>query len=95
MEEFSNISFGIEENGTPLPGDLRGVYTEGMGMKDEKAKKQVPLRLSPSLYQELMRWADEEFRSLNGQIEYLLTACVRKRKGGSSLQSDHSGRRQK
>ncbi len=47
----------------------------------EKTKKQVPLRLSPSLYAELMRWADEEFRSLNGQIEYLLTVCVRKRRG--------------
>ncbi len=95
MEEFLNTSLGIDGNGTPLPGDFRGTCTGGMGMKDEKTKKQVPLRLSPSLYQELLRWADEEFRSLNGQIEYLLTACVRKRKGGSSLQSDHSGRRQK
>ena len=47
----------------------------------EKTKKQVPLRLSPSLYQELMRWADEDFRSLNGQIEFLLTACVKKKRG--------------
>ena len=47
----------------------------------DKIKKQVPLRLSPSLYAELMRWADEEFRSLNGQIEFLLTECVKKRKG--------------
>ena len=47
----------------------------------EKNKKQVPLRLSPSLYAELMRWAEEDFRSLNGQIEYLLTEAVRKRKG--------------
>ncbi len=51
-------------------------------MKDtEKTKKQVPLRLSPTLYAELMRWADEDFRSLNGQIEFLLTECVKKRKG--------------
>ena len=48
-------------------------------MKDDK--KQVPLRLSPSLYAELMRWAEEDFRSLNGQIEFLLTEAVRKRKG--------------
>ena len=33
------------------------------------AKKQVPLRLSPSLYAELMQWAEADFRSLNGQIE--------------------------
>ncbi len=57
-------------------------------MKDEqeksaKAKKQVPLRLSASLYAELMAWAEEDFRSLNGQIEYLLTECVRRRKKGS------------
>ena len=50
-------------------------------MKDDKTKKQVPLRLSPSLYAELMRWAEEDFRSLNGQIEFLLTEAVRKRKG--------------
>jgi hypothetical protein len=46
----------------------------------EKEKKQVPLRLSKTLYDELMRWAEDDFRSLNGQIEYLLTECVRKRK---------------
>ncbi len=51
--------------------------------KSAKAKKQVPLRLSASLYAELMAWAEEDFRSLNGQIEYLLTECVRRRKKGS------------
>ena len=48
----------------------------------EKAKKQVPLRLSASLYEELARWAEDEFRSVNGQIEYLLTEAVRKRRKG-------------
>ncbi|MBQ6147206.1 MAG: PTS ascorbate transporter subunit IIC [Clostridia bacterium] len=46
----------------------------------EGAKKQVPLRLSAKLYEELAAWAEEDFRSVNGQIEYLLTACVRQRK---------------
>lgn len=46
----------------------------------EKAKKQVPLRLSAKLYQELAAWAEDDFRSINGQIEYLLTECVKKRK---------------
>ncbi|OUP49305.1 ribbon-helix-helix domain-containing protein [Lachnoclostridium sp. An181] len=46
----------------------------------EKAKKQVPLRLSASLYNELVQWAEDEFRSVNGQIEYLLTECVKQRK---------------
>ena len=43
----------------------------------EKAKKQVPLRLSAALYEELCAWAEDEFRSVNGQIEYLLTEAVR------------------
>ncbi len=46
----------------------------------EKAKKQIPLRLSASLYAELMQWAEDDFRSVNGQIEYLLTECVKHRK---------------
>ena len=47
-------------------------------MKDNQ-KKQIPLRLSKELYDALVRWADDEFRSVNGQIEYLLTDCVKKR----------------
>ena len=46
----------------------------------EKGKKQVLLRLSPSLWKDLTAWAEDDFRSLNGQIEYLLTECVRHRK---------------
>ena len=46
----------------------------------EKEKKQVPLRLSASLYAEIARWAEDDFRSINGQIEYLLTEAVRKRR---------------
>ena len=49
----------------------------------DKQKKQIPLRLSPSLYAELNRWAEEEFRSVNGQIEYLLTEAVRQRNKAS------------
>jgi hypothetical protein len=41
------------------------------------AKKQIPLRVSDTLYKELAAWAEAEFRSLNGQIEFLLTECVR------------------
>ena len=50
----------------------------------EKAKKQVPLRLSASLDEELARWAEDEFRSVNGQIEYLLTEAVRRRRKSGS-----------
>lgn len=56
--------------------------------EEKKAKKQVPLRLSASLYNELAAWAEDEFRSINGQIEYLLTECVKKRKKGKKDNAD-------
>ena len=43
-------------------------------------KKQVPLRISAKLFEEIAAWAEDDFRSVNGQIEYLLTECVRPRK---------------
>lgn len=55
-----------------------------MAQRDEK--KQIPLRISASLYAQLAAWAEDEFRSINGQIEYLLTECVRKR--GKKKQED-------
>jgi hypothetical protein len=57
----------------------------------DTAKKQVPLRLSKTLYDELAAWAEDDFRSLNGQIEYLLTECVRKRKKNSRLEDERDG----
>ena len=44
------------------------------------AKKQIPLRLSEKLYADIAAWAEDDFRSVNGQIEYLLSECVRQRK---------------
>lgn len=43
-------------------------------------KKQVPLRLNENLYNAIAAWAEDDFRSVNGQIEYLLTECVKQRK---------------
>ena len=51
-------------------------------------KKQVPLRLNPKLYDALSARAEDEFRTLNGQIEYLLTECVRQRKKNGKYVSD-------
>ena len=48
----------------------------------DKEKKQVLLRLSQTLWTDLAEWAEDDFRSINGQIEYLLTEAVRKRKRG-------------
>jgi hypothetical protein len=50
----------------------------------ERKQKQVPLRLSASLWNELVAWAEDDFRSLNGQIEYLLSEAVKRRKSGAS-----------
>ena len=48
----------------------------------EKTKKQMVLRLSPGLWNDIAAWAEEDFRSINGQVEYLLNEYVRKRKKG-------------
>ncbi|MDQ7093502.1 hypothetical protein REC12_07865 [Desulfosporosinus sp. PR] len=41
-------------------------------------KKQFLLRMDPKLYAALERWAADEFRSVNGHIEYLLKETLRK-----------------
>jgi len=41
------------------------------------------IRIDPELWKELEKWASDELRSVNGQIEYLLKQAVQKRKGGS------------
>ena len=54
----------------------------------EKQKKQIPLRLSAKLYNAIAAWAEDDFRSVNGQIEYLLTECVRQRKKNGKYVSE-------
>ena len=63
----------------PEPMDSKG---------KEKKQKQVLLRLSPTLWNELASWAEDDFRSINGQIEYLLTECVKKRKKNASKEEE-------
>lgn len=61
----------------------RAVKAKEKSLKEkDKAKKQMVLRLSPTLWNEIAAWAEEDFRSINGQVEYLLSECVRKRKKG-------------
>ena len=57
-------------------------------MAADNSKKQVPLRLSPKLYDAIASWAEDDFRSINGQIEYLLSECVRQRKKNGKYVSD-------
>ena len=54
----------------------------------EQPKKQIPLRLSAKLYNAIAAWAEDDFRSANGQIEYLLTECVKQRKKNGKYVSD-------
>ena len=51
----------------------------------DKQKKQILLRISPTLYNNLAKYAEEDFRSINGQIEYLLTECVKKKYGSEAV----------
>ena len=46
----------------------------------ESRRMQIVPRLPESLWNEIARWAEDDFRSINGQIEYLLTKSVRERK---------------
>ena len=49
--------------------------------KQEREKKQVLLRLAPSLWSEVAAWAAEDLRSINGQIEFILKGAVAKHRG--------------
>lgn len=42
------------------------------------AKKAFPLRISEDIWQAVRRWSDDELRSVNGQIEYVLRDALRK-----------------
>jgi len=61
-----------------------------MENNDAKPKKQIPLRLSAALYASLSAWAEDDFRSVNGQIEYLLNECVKKRGRGNYEKLDET-----
>lgn len=51
-------------------------------------KKQIPLRISEKLFNDISKWAEDDFRSVNGQIEYLLTECVKQHKKNGKYVSE-------
>lgn len=53
-----------------------------------KKRKSFPLRINAVLYKEIEAWAEQEFRSVNGQIEYILQRAVAKRK--KTFPKEHS-----
>jgi hypothetical protein len=55
------------------------------------ARKPFLLRIDPELWADIEAWAQDEFRSANGQIEYLLKQAVLKRKGGQKEADGNDG----
>ena len=47
------------------------------------SRKAFLLRINEQLYKDLEAWAQEDFRSVNGQIEFLLKQLVVRRKGAA------------
>ena len=47
-----------------------------------ESRKAFLLRIDPALFAEIERWAADELRSVNGQIEYLLREAVKARRRG-------------
>ncbi len=45
------------------------------------SRKSFLIRIDPKLHEELVAWAQQEFRSVNGQIEFLLREAVVRRRG--------------
>jgi hypothetical protein len=52
--------------------------------KIKMEKKKLLLRIDPKLHDELRRWADDDFRSINAQIEFLLRKAVAENRRESS-----------
>ena len=55
------------------------------------ARKTFLLRIDPALWAELEAWAQDELRSVNGQVEYLLKQAVLKRRGAASRPAPEDG----
>lgn len=54
-----------------------------MNDKETNSKKQLLLRLSSTLWNDINKWAEDDFRSINGQIEYILSEAVKKHKNSN------------
>ena len=50
------------------------------GERKKVEKKRLLLRIDPALHNDLRVWAEDDFRSINAQIEFLLKQAVAKRK---------------
>lgn len=81
QEDIDRLELQLQERLLHIQALEEEIKKKEKSLKEnEKAKKQVLLRLSPGLWNEIAAWAEDDFRSINGQIEYLLNECVRERK---------------
>ena len=55
------------------------------------ARKQFLLRIDPRVWADVEKWAADELRSVNAQVEYLLREAVKKRKGGHAADAARGG----
>jgi hypothetical protein len=55
------------------------------------ARKQYLLRIDPDLWAEVEKWAADELRSVNAQVEYILRDAVRRRRGGRAADTGGGG----
>ena len=53
-----------------------------------EGRKSFLLRMDPQLWEALEAWAQDEMRSVNGQIEYLLTRAVTERKRSAARETE-------
>ena len=58
------------------------------------ARKQYPLRIDPEIWKAIQRWADDEMRSANSQVEWILRDAL-KRAGRLPKQSKQSSENEK
>lgn len=54
-------------------------------------RKSFLLRINPDLWKEIEGWAQEDMRSVNAQVEFLLKQAVAKRRGKTGDEGDGSG----
>ena len=59
-------------------------------MADKAEKKAFPLRINADMLKTLEEWAAEEFRSTNGQIEYLLAQAIAQKRKVKRKENDRS-----
>ena len=89
LERLRELERRLESKEAELQEKELQIRDKEKSMKEkEKAKKQILLRLSPALWEDLAAWAEDDFRSINSQIEYLLTECVKQRKKNGGYVSE-------